>query len=202
MARISIKDIAKTAGVSHSTVSRALSDSPLVNPETKARIQQLARELGYTPDAAARSLVMGRSRTVGVVVTTIADPFIAEVVQGIESTAYEHGYTVTLASCDSASSREIATVEMLRSKRVDSVIVTASRVGALYQDHLERIGVPVVVVLAASAGSRSSTPGSEVAIAVTWRDRNRLARPSTALESWITVAMPKARAAISGGSVG
>jgi DNA-binding LacI/PurR family transcriptional regulator len=144
--RVSIKDIAKAAGVSHSTVSRSLSDSSLVNPETRERIQRLAREMGYTPDAAARSLVMGRSRTVGVVVTTIADPFIAEVTQGIESTAFDHGYTVILASSNSDPSREIASVEMLRSKRVDGVIVTSSRVGALYQEHLERIGVPVVLI--------------------------------------------------------
>ncbi len=145
-AKISIKDIARAAGVSHSTVSRSLSDSPLVNSETKARIRQLSLEMGYTPNAAARSLVMGRTRTVGVVVTTIADPFIAEVTQGIESTAYEHGYTVILASSNSDPSREIAAVEMLRSKRVDGVIVTSSRVGAFYQHHLERIGVPVVLI--------------------------------------------------------
>jgi len=144
--RVSIKDIARAAGVSHSTVSRALSDSPLVNAETKARIQRLAREMGYTPDAWARSLVMGRTKTVGVVVTTIADPFIAEVMQGIESAAYEHGYTVILATSNSEPAREMAAVEMLRSKRVDGVIVTASRVGSLYQDHLERIGVPVVLI--------------------------------------------------------
>jgi len=145
-ARVSIKDIAKVAGVSHSTVSRALSDSPLVKAETRARIQSLAREMGYSPDAWARSLVMRRTRAVGVVVTTIADPFIAEVVQGIESTAYQHGYTVILASSNSEPERELAAVEMLRSKRVDGVIVTSSRVGALYQQHLERIGVPVVLL--------------------------------------------------------
>ncbi len=144
--RVSIKDIAKAAGVSHSTVSRSLSDSPLVKLDTKMRIQRLAREMGYIPDAWARSLVMGQTQTVGVVVTTIADPFIAQVVQGIESTASEHGYSVILASSNSDPSREIAAVEMLRSKRVDGVIVTSSRVGALYQDHLERIGVPVVLL--------------------------------------------------------
>ena len=69
--RVSIKDIAKAAQVSHSTVSRALSDSPLVNAATKARIQRLAREMGYSPDAIARSLVMQKTHTVGVVVTTI-----------------------------------------------------------------------------------------------------------------------------------
>lgn len=146
MSRISIKDIARVAEVSHSTVSRALSDSPLVSDETKTRIQQLAREMGYSPDAQARSLVMGRTRTIGVVVTTITDPFITEIVQAVEETAHDHGYTVILSSSNAESEREIAAVEMLRSKRVDGVIVTSSRVGALYQEHLDRLGVPVVLI--------------------------------------------------------
>jgi DNA-binding LacI/PurR family transcriptional regulator len=146
MRAVSIKDIAKAANVSHSTVSRALSDSPLVSDRTKERIQRLAREMGYSPDAQARSLVMGRTQTVGVVVTTITDPFIAEIVQAIETTAQEHGYSVILASSNSEPEREIAAVEMLRSQRVDAVLVTSSRVGALYHDHLERLGVPIVLV--------------------------------------------------------
>ena len=144
--RTSIKDIARAAGVSHSTVSRALAGSPLVNDETMARIRELAREMGYSPDAGARSLVVGRTRTVGVVVTSIADPFMAEVVQGIESTAYAHDYSLILASSGSNPEREIASVEMLRSKRVDSVVVASSCVGALYRDHLQRIGAPVVLL--------------------------------------------------------
>jgi DNA-binding LacI/PurR family transcriptional regulator len=96
--RVSIKDIAEAAGVSHSTVSRALSDSPLVKDETKARIKRLAEEMGYSPDAIARSLVTQKTRTVGVVVTTITDPFVAEVVQGVEDTAQENDYSVILAS--------------------------------------------------------------------------------------------------------
>jgi LacI family repressor for deo operon, udp, cdd, tsx, nupC, and nupG len=146
VSRVSIKDIARAADVSHSTVSRALSDSSLVSTETKARVQRLAREMGYSPDAQARSLVMGRTQTVGLVVTTITDPFIAEIVQAVENTALAHGYTVILASSQTEPDREIAAVEMLRSKRVDGVIVTSSRVGALYQDHLDRLGVPVVLL--------------------------------------------------------
>jgi DNA-binding LacI/PurR family transcriptional regulator len=146
MSRVSIKDIARAAEVSHSTVSRALSDSPLVSAQTKLRIQRLAHEMGYSPDAQARSLVMGKTRTIGVVVTTITDPFIAEVVQSIETTAHQHNYSVILASSNSEPEREIAAVEMLRSKRVDGVVVTSSRVGALYQAHLERLGVPVVLL--------------------------------------------------------
>jgi len=144
--RVSIKDIAKAAGVSHSTVSRALSDSALVSDETKARIQRLAGEMGYSPDSLARSLVTRQTNTIGVVVTTIADPFIAQVVQGIEATAQDYGYTVILCNSGAVSDREIAAVEMLRSKRVDGVIVTSSRIGALYLEHLERIGVPIVLI--------------------------------------------------------
>lgn len=144
--RVSIKDIAKAAGVSHSTVSRALSDNPLVSTETKERIQVLAREMGYSPDAQARSLVMGRTQTVGVVVTTIADPFIAEVLQSIEVTAQSHGYCVILASSNADPDREIAAVKMLHSQRVDGVLVISSRVGALYQNHLDSLAVPVVLL--------------------------------------------------------
>jgi LacI family repressor for deo operon, udp, cdd, tsx, nupC, and nupG len=143
---VSIKDIAREAGVSHSTVSRALSDSSLVSAETKSLIQQLAHEMGYSPDAQARSLVMGRTHTVGLVVTAITDPFIAEIVQAIERIALDHGYSVILASSNAEPEREIAAVEMLHSKRVDGLVVTSSRVGALYQDHLDRFGVPVVLV--------------------------------------------------------
>ena len=152
---VSIKDIAKAAEVSHSTVSRALSDSPLVSVETKARIQQLAREMSYSPDAQARSLVVGRTQTLGVVVTTITDPVIAEIVQAIESKARDREYSVILTSFDSRSAHELAAVERLQSKRVDGVIVTSSRVGALYQDHLERLRVPIVLI-----NSRSSERGS------------------------------------------
>ncbi len=142
----SIKDIARAAGVSHSTVSRALSDSPLINAATRARIHRLAAEMGYSPDAGARSLVRGHTCTVGVVVTTIADPFSAEVVEGIEGAAYSHGYSVILAASQDEPEREIAAVEMLRSKRVDAVIVTSSRVGALHQERLGAAGVPVILL--------------------------------------------------------
>jgi len=146
MSPVSIKDIARAAGVSHSTVSRALGDSTLVRAETRARIQRLASDMGYSPDAQARSLVMGRTRTIGVVVTTIADPFIGEIVQAVESTAHDHGFTVILVSSNAEPDREIRAVEMLWSKRVDGVIVTSSRIGALYHDYLERLGVPVVLI--------------------------------------------------------
>jgi DNA-binding LacI/PurR family transcriptional regulator len=143
---VSIKDIAKEAGVTPGTVSRALRDSPRVNPKTKKRIQHLADEMGYAPDAQARSLVTGRTQTIGVVVTTMTDPFIGGIVQAIESAAHDLGYTVILASSNDIPEREIASVKMLQSRRVDAVIVASSRVGALYQERLEQLMVPVVLI--------------------------------------------------------
>jgi DNA-binding LacI/PurR family transcriptional regulator len=158
---VSIKDIAQAANVTPGTVSRALRDSPRVSAETKKRIQRLADEMGYSPDAQARSLVLGRTQTVGVVVTTMTDPFIGAIVQTIESAAHDHGYTVILASSNDIPVREIAAVEMLQSRRVDGVIVTSSRVGALYQERLEQLRVPVVFMnsLAEHSGRRTFSVG-------------------------------------------
>src|SRR5579862_2039673 len=75
----SIKDIARLARVSHPTVSRALQNSPLVNAKTKAKIRKIADEAGYRASAVARGLVTRRTRTIGLVVTTVADPFAGEV---------------------------------------------------------------------------------------------------------------------------
>jgi len=143
---VSIKDIAKVAGVSHSTVSRALTDSPLVALETKQHIQRIAREMGYIPSAIARGLVTKRTATIGLVVTTIADPFIAEVARGVEETALDNNYSVILCNCNTEPERELACVRTFREKRVDAIIVTSSRVGNLYVPLLEELGVPVVLI--------------------------------------------------------
>ena len=143
---VSIKDIAKAAGVSHSTVSRALSDSPLVKEETKRRIQRLAREMGYSPSAIARSLATKRTYTIGLVVTTIADPFVADIVRGVEEVALDKGYSVLLSNSNADPQREMAVVKTFHERRVDGVIVTASRVGDLYLPLLEEIGAPIVLI--------------------------------------------------------
>jgi DNA-binding LacI/PurR family transcriptional regulator len=143
---VSIKDIARAAGVSHSTVSRALADSPLVKEETKQRICKLAQEMGYSPSAIARGLVTKRTRTIGLVVTTIADPFVAEVVRGVEEPALDRGYNIVLCNSNAQPQRELAAVSALHEKRVDGIIVSASRVGDLYLPMLVETGVPIVLV--------------------------------------------------------
>ncbi len=144
--RVSIKDIARAAGVSHSTVSRALSNNPLVAQATRDRIQQIALELGYTPNAIARGLVTQQSHTIGVIVTTIADPFAGEILRGIEEIAGSNRYRVILGTSHADPVREVAMVKSLREWRVDGVIVASSRVGARYLPLLNEIGVPLVLI--------------------------------------------------------
>ncbi len=144
--QVSIKDIARAAGVSHSTVSRALSNYPLVAEKTRRRIKLIARELGYAPNAIARGLVTQQTRVIGVIVTSIADPFVAEVVRGIEETAADNHYRVFLGTSHADPTREVNLVKALHEWRVDGVIVASSRVGALYLPLLKKFSVPIVLV--------------------------------------------------------
>ncbi|HEX7587292.1 MAG TPA: LacI family DNA-binding transcriptional regulator, partial [Anaerolineae bacterium] len=144
--RVSIKDIAKTARVSHSTVSRALAHSPLIPESTRLRIERAAQKMGYTPNAIARGLVTRRTQTIGVIVTSIDDPFVAEVVRGIEEIAADNGYRVFLGTSHNDPVREVSLVRALREWRVDGVIVASSRVGALYQPLLKEIGAPIILI--------------------------------------------------------
>ena len=144
--RASIKDIARLANVSHSTVSRALRGSRLISDQTTERIRRIAKESGYRASAAARTLVTRRSGTIGVVVTNISDPFAAEVVQGIEDAANSHGISVFLANSNADAEREVSVVYSFEERRVDGIVVTSSRVGAEYAAVLSQTRVPIVLL--------------------------------------------------------
>src|SRR5215471_465441 len=143
---ISIKDIARKAGVSHSTLSRALRNSPLVNAKTAALVRRIAKKHKYVASAVARSLVMRRTNTIGVVVTSIADPFAGEVVGGMEECALANNYSVILVASHGDPDREFRAVQSLHERRVDGVIVMASRVGAKYPSGLSGLKSPVVLI--------------------------------------------------------
>jgi DNA-binding LacI/PurR family transcriptional regulator len=143
---VSIKDIARLAGVSHSTVSRALNRSPLIPPATAERIQRIAAEKGYTASAVARSLVTRKTKAIGVVVTSIADPFNGEVVAGIEELANNEGYSVVLATSQADPLREMTVVRSFRERRVDGILVASSRLGAQYQPLSDELEAPIVLL--------------------------------------------------------
>jgi LacI family transcriptional regulator/LacI family repressor for deo operon, udp, cdd, tsx, nupC, and nupG len=144
--RVTIKDIARVAGVSHTTVSRALKGNRAISSETTERIQQLARQMGYEPSAVAQSLLARRTQTIGMVVTTIADPFIVQVVEGVERVAQKAGYSIFLSTSHNNPEQEVAVVETFQRRRVDAIIVTSSRVGSLYSSQLDQIQVPIVLI--------------------------------------------------------
>ena len=120
--------------------------APLVNSDTRDRIRQIATESGYRASAVARGLVMRKTLTVGIVVTTIADPFVSEVVSGIEDFANDHGYSVFVANSHADPEREKRVVQSFSERRVDGILVTSSRVGALYMPLLSELRVPIVLI--------------------------------------------------------
>lgn len=141
----SIEDIARAAGVSHSTVSRALHESPLISADTRARIQHLAHEMGYTPNAIAQSLQTRRTGTIGLVVTSIADPFLTDVVKGVEEVARAAGFSVFLSASHNDPDSEVLVIETLRRRRVDGILVASSRI-THYKKHIDHIQVPTVLI--------------------------------------------------------
>ena len=154
MSDVSITDIARAAGVSPSTVSRALQNHPRISPQRRDAIQALAREMGYRPSQVARSLVTGKTRTLGVVVTDVTDPFVAEVMKGAEAASREGGYGLLFAMSNRDPQQEIESVQMLIDRQVDGMIVISSRASDRYRDMWEKVSkAPLVLVNNEQAGS-------------------------------------------------
>ncbi len=143
---VTIKDIAKQAGVAHTTVSRALRGSPLIPPETTQRIRQIAAELGYHPSAAARSLKTSRSQVLGVVVSNLDDPFFSEILQGIESVAQESGYSLFVAASHHDPQREQRIVQAMVEHRADGVVICSTPFSTEQARLLLEYSQPIVVV--------------------------------------------------------
>lgn len=143
---VSIKDIARAANVSYSTVSRALRNSELVSQATRAKVLRYAEKMNYTANSIARGLVTRQTRTVGLVVTTISDPFLGAVVDGAEKAASEKGYSLILSNGHSQPEKEMAVLRLFRERRVDGVLVFATRLASLYLEQLQNLDVPIVFI--------------------------------------------------------
>lgn len=124
---VTIKDIAKSLGVSYSTVSRALNDKPGVSLENRKRIIAEAKRVSYNPNAMARGLVKKHSDTIGVIIPDMANSFFGEVTEGIIESAKTHGYTVFLCVSNWDMKTEKKYLRTLQEKRVDGIILKASK---------------------------------------------------------------------------
>src|SRR5438876_11160421 len=143
---VSIYDIAKLAGVSPSTVSRALEDHPRIGAETRKRIQELAREMDYIPSTVAKSLAANKTWTIGMVLAAISDPFMGRVVEGVDQAAIDPGFNVFISTSQNDRQREIAAIKMLQKRRVDGIIVIASHLFDQYPGFFVRSKIPIVII--------------------------------------------------------
>ncbi len=125
--RITISDVAKEAGVSMMTVSRAINNKDGISEATRQRILTIATEMGFQPSGLAQGLATQRTATVGLVVPDIANPFFALIARGIENVAYDNGYNVFLLNTDEDAEREMAALNSLWQKQVDGLILCSSR---------------------------------------------------------------------------
>jgi LacI family transcriptional regulator len=135
MKRPTQADVAKLAGVSRAVVSHVLNartDGPItITPETRRRVLAAMEQLGYQPDAAAQSLRLGRTRSVGVLIPDAHNPHYWQIVQGIESEAQAHGYDLFLSSTSLDPDRELAAVRALMRGRIDGLILLLTYRGLL-----------------------------------------------------------------------
>jgi DNA-binding LacI/PurR family transcriptional regulator len=121
---VRLKDIAQYAGVSVMTVSKALRNEPDVSAATKARIKQLAQQMGYVPDSTAQGLRTRTTKLFGLVIPSITNPIYARIVFAIEERAHELGYDILLAHTHNLPAREETCIRRLMSRRVDGFFIS------------------------------------------------------------------------------
>ena len=149
---VTITDIAKELGISASTVSRALSDSPLVNVDTKRAILKVAKRLGYQRNEVARALVLGSSGAVGLLVPDITNPFFSDIARGVGEIADRIGAGVILCNTDERTDRELNYIRLMRRKRVDGLLLCSTTIEAPYLQELAQANIPFILVSRLSSG--------------------------------------------------
>ncbi|MDI3522674.1 MAG: LacI family transcriptional regulator [Bacillota bacterium] len=142
--QVTIKEIAAAAGVSPSTVSRALGNKGYVKSETMERIRAAAAALGYRPNALARSLVRKKSNTIGLIIPEIENPFYSEIISGVERVATKRGYSIILVSGYSETGE--AEVKTLLERQVDGIIHGGAYTTNTTIFRLKAEGFPVVLL--------------------------------------------------------
>src|SRR5258708_6178984 len=141
---MSIRDVAKGAKVSIATVSRTINNPSAVDPATAERVRRAVEELRYFPDSQARSLVSGRSRILGLIVSDITNPFFPELVKGFEDVAVHRGYEIMVSSTNYDSARMALCVRRLLERKVEGVAIMTSEMDQPLIEQLVRRKVPTV----------------------------------------------------------
>ena len=142
-----IKDVARLAGVSTTTVSHVINKTRFVAESTQQKVMEAVKELNYAPSAVARSLKCNTTRTIGMLVTQSTNPFFAEVVDGVESYCYRQGYTLILCNTGGIYEKQRDYIRMLAEKRVDGILVMCSDLTQELQEMLDsHADIPKVIM--------------------------------------------------------
>ncbi|GAE29774.1 LacI family DNA-binding transcriptional regulator [Alkalihalobacillus hemicellulosilyticus] len=144
--RVTIKDIANICGVSAGTVDRALNNRTGISEKTKKRILKVAKEMKYQPDFTARSLVIGKTMTIGVVLFDLYNRSFAQLLNAIEFKARELGYFVYITLSDKQEESELNCIEYLVNRKVDGIILFAVNKGEKFDSYLSKFDIPIITI--------------------------------------------------------
>jgi LacI family transcriptional regulator len=171
-AAVTLRDVARVAGVHPATVSRALNEETraLVNQDTARRVLKAAEELGYRPNPIARGLKTNRSYTIGVLIPDLTNPLFPPILRGIEDRLETAGYTPLTANTDNDPERELIDVQAMRARQVDGIIAATARRDHQLHDALLDAGLELVLVnrrqeeLPVSSATADDTLGMRLAV--------------------------------------
>ncbi|MES4615168.1 MAG: ribose operon transcriptional repressor RbsR [Ewingella sp.] len=142
-----MKDVARVAGVSTSTVSHVINNNRFVSEAIREKVTAAIDSLNYAPSALARSLKLNQTRTIGMLLTASSNPFYAEVVRGVERSCYERGYSLILCNTDGDAERMNRSMETLLQKRVDGLLLMCTENHRPSQDAISRYpSLPIVMM--------------------------------------------------------
>ncbi|HEY1498594.1 MAG TPA: LacI family DNA-binding transcriptional regulator [Acidobacteriaceae bacterium] len=141
-----LKDIADELGLSVVTVSKVLRDHPDISEGTRKRVLKRMRELNYQPNLAARSLVTGRTWTLGLVVPDLLHPFFAEIAKAISAQTRKHGYSLLISSSDEDPDLEIQEIRQLLARRVDVILIASAQSSVDCFQMIEEQKTPYVLI--------------------------------------------------------
>ncbi len=148
--KVTMRTIAKQAGVSVPTVSRVLNSPEQVKPETREKVMHVIRSLNFRPNAIARNLRAQQSRTIGVIIPQIRDYFFNELYQGIYKAATESGFNILLFDAQMDPERVMEGFSFLKEQQAEGIIFTSSYISNDYYTMIARVGLPVILTLTES----------------------------------------------------
>lgn len=144
---VTIHDVAREAGVSHTTVSRVLNNKGEISAETRTRVRAVAERLNYVPSSVARALVSGTTKTLGLIITNSASPVYSAAVRTIEGAANAAGFGLLLCNSAGSQERALRCLAMLQSKQVDGLVLAPVQSDRRDVAVLQRSGIPFVLLL-------------------------------------------------------